>query len=77
VQDFDWVKGGKSPNWTPLGSTASGLVLTCEDADAIARMGGDAEGEGAKEEVEMVRRLTASIAALGEARAGGADEAAV
>ena len=57
VQDFDWVKGGPSPNWRALGSTASEMLFSRDDADAVARM----EEDEVEDEVD---RLIGSIAGL-------------
>lgn len=54
VQDFDWVRGGKSPNWTALGSTASGMVFTPTDSEAIRAL------KDGNEVGEIVDRLTSS-----------------
>ena len=58
VQDFDWVKGGPSPNWRALGTTASEMVYSREEADAIRHMDED-------EVDEAVERITSSLAGLG------------
>jgi hypothetical protein len=57
VQDFDWVKGGPSPNWRALGSTASEMLFPRDEADAIGALTHDEVGDA-------VERMVGSIADL-------------